>query len=82
MRVIEKLNGPTTYAILSATPNAFSARVVEQIAVHQSVDRSGRVTGERRFTGPTTYLDVVVLTHGRWYFAAVDECASLGRSDL
>jgi hypothetical protein len=72
VRIIEKLNGPTTYTILSKTPDAFSARVVENISVHQTVDRSGRVTSERRFVGPTTYLDVVVRSHGRWYFAASD----------
>jgi hypothetical protein len=72
VRIIEKLNGPTTYTILSKTPAAFSARVVENISVHQTVDRFGRVTSERRFVGPTTYLDVVVRSHGRWYFAASD----------
>jgi hypothetical protein len=71
-RIIEKLDGPTTYTILSATPDAFSARVVEHITVHYTVDRSGRVTSQRRFVGPTTYLDVVVRSHGRWYFAASD----------
>jgi hypothetical protein len=72
-RIIEKLNGPTTVTILSATPDAFSARVVEHISVHQTFDRTGHLTSERRFVGPTTYLNVVVLAHGHWYFAASAE---------
>ena len=72
LRIIEKLNGPTDYTILSATPDAFSARLVENITVHQTIDRSGRVVGERRFVGPTTYLNVYVLAHGRWYLSASD----------
>jgi hypothetical protein len=71
-RLVEKLNGPTTYTLLSVTPNAFSARVVEHIATHRTVDRAGHVTSERRYTGTTTYIDVVVLAGGHWYFAAVD----------
>jgi hypothetical protein len=72
VRLIEKLNGPTTYTIVSATPDAFSARLVENISVRQTVDASGHVTSERRFVGLTTYLDVFVRSHGRWYFAASD----------
>jgi hypothetical protein len=71
-RVIEKLNGPTTYTILSATPDAFSVRRVSNISVWQSVNESGTVTSERRFAGLRTYLDVYVLSHGRWYAAASD----------
>lgn len=71
-REIERLTGPTSYTILSATPDAFSARVVENISVHQIIDRSGHVVSERRYAGATTYLDVCVLANGRWYLAAAD----------
>ncbi len=71
-RGIEKLGGPSKYTILSTTPDAFSAKVVEDILVHKTVVASGRVLQETRFTGPTTYLDLVVLVHGHWRFAAID----------
>jgi hypothetical protein len=71
-REVERLNGPSEYTILSATPDAFSARVVENISAHQVVDPSGHVTSEARFTGPTTYLDLVVLAGGHWYLADIE----------
>jgi len=72
LRYIEKLDGRTTVTIVSATADAFSARFVEHITARQVVDRSGRVMSDRRVVGPTTYLDVFVLAHGRWYLAASD----------
>ena len=71
-REVERLNGPSEYTILNATPDAFSARVVENISAHQVVDPSGHVTSEARFSGPTTYLDLVVLAGGRWYLADIE----------
>jgi len=71
-REVERLNGPSEYTILSATPDAFSARVVENISAHQVVDPSGHVTSEARFSGPTTYLDLVVLAGGHWYLADIE----------
>jgi hypothetical protein len=71
-REIERLNGPSEYTIVSATPDAFSARVVENISAHQVVDPSGHVTSEARFSGPTTYLDLVVLAGGHWYLADIE----------
>ncbi|MDQ1476269.1 MAG: hypothetical protein QOE62_1498, partial [Actinomycetota bacterium] len=35
-RAVEQLGAPTLYAIVSTTPNAFSATVVEDIRVHKS----------------------------------------------
>ena len=72
LRFIEKLNGPTTITIVSATKDAFSARIVEHRSALQIVDRAGHLKREQRFVGLTTYLDVVVLAHGRWYLAASD----------
>jgi hypothetical protein len=71
-REVERLDGPSEYTILSATPDAFSARVVENISAHQVVDPSGHVTSEARFTGPTTYLDLVVRAGGHWYLADIE----------
>jgi hypothetical protein len=71
-REVERLDGPSEYTILSATPDAFSARVVENISAHQVVDPSGHVTSEARFSGPTTYLDLVVLAGGRWCLADIE----------
>jgi hypothetical protein len=74
LRLIEKVgNRPTRFTILSRTPNAFSARVVQDVRVHQTVEPHGRVTSRVRFTEPTTYLILVVLKRGRWYLAALDE---------
>ena len=63
LRIVEKRSAPTTVTILSSTKDAFSARLVEHISVHQIFDRAGRLTRQRRFVGTTTYLDVVVLAH-------------------
>jgi hypothetical protein len=71
-RLVEELGGATRYAIVSTTPDAFSARVIEDIRVHMSVNTSGRVTGENRFTTLTTYVDVVVMVGGLWHFASID----------
>jgi hypothetical protein len=71
-REVENLTAPTSYTIVSATRDSFSARVTEHIAAHQIVDRSGSVVSEHQFSGPTTYIDLVVRSHGRWYLASVD----------
>ena len=71
-RLIERLGGPSRYTILSATPNAFSARVVEDIVVHETVVPTGRVTSRRRYAAPTTYLMLAVMFEAHWHFAAVD----------
>jgi hypothetical protein len=74
LRMIEKVGDrPTTFAILSKTAHAFSARVVQDLRVRQLVESHGRVTSRLRFTKPTAYLMLVVLEQGRWYFAALDE---------
>jgi hypothetical protein len=74
LRLIEKVgNRPTRFTILSRTANAFSARVVQDVRVHQTVEPHGRVTSRVRFPEPTTYLILVVLKRGRWYLAALDE---------
>jgi hypothetical protein len=71
-RAIETLGRATNYTIVSTTPDAFSARVVEDIRVHKSVVSTGRVTGEIQFTIPTTYIDLVVMVGGYWHFASID----------
>jgi hypothetical protein len=71
-RAIETLGRATNYTIVSTTPDAFSARVVEDIRVHKSVVSTGRVTGEIQFTTPTTYIDLVVMVGGHWHFASID----------
>jgi hypothetical protein len=74
MRLIETLGANKgTYTILSATADAFSARVVQDVRTHRTVDAAGRVTSHTDFSGATTYLMLAVLIHSRWYFAAVDE---------
>jgi hypothetical protein len=70
-REIEKRIAENTVTILSATPNAFTARVVEHISAHQIVDVRGHVSSERRFKGPTTYIDLVVREGERWRLADV-----------
>ena len=69
-RGIETLRGQSQFTILSVRPDAFSAKVVEDILVQQTVVASGRVTSEVHFTEPTTYLRLAVLVGGRWYLAA------------
>ena len=41
IRAIERLGEPTVHTIVSTTPDAFSAKVVENIRVHKTVDSSG-----------------------------------------
>jgi hypothetical protein len=72
-RAIETQGGPSRYTILSTTPDAFSAKVVEEILVQKTVVAGGRVTSEVHFTGLTTYLMLAVLVGGHWYLAAADE---------
>jgi hypothetical protein len=74
-RAVELLGAPTTYSILSARRDAVSARVVEDIKFQRSIDASGRVTSEVKFAHPTTYRSLLVLSRGRWYYAA-DEIES------
>ncbi|MDQ1434729.1 MAG: hypothetical protein QOF59_1545 [Actinomycetota bacterium] len=72
-RAIETVgNGPNEITILSATPSAFSATVVQDVRSVKSVDSSGRVTGQVDFATPRTYLALVVLVRNRWYVAAFD----------
>jgi hypothetical protein len=72
VRGIETLGGPSRFTILSVRPQAFSARVVEDIRSQRTVVASGEVTSEVHFSEPTTYLRLVVLVGGRWYMAASD----------
>jgi len=72
-RLVVRFRTPMTVTIVSSTADAFTARLVLHNLVEQIYDRTGRVTSERRFAEPTTYLDVVVLARGRWYLAASDE---------
>jgi hypothetical protein len=69
-RGIETLGGQSQFTILSVRPDAFSAKVVEDILVQKTVVASGRVTSEVHFREPTTYLRLAVLVGGRWYLAA------------
>lgn len=69
-RGIETLGGQSQFTILTVRPDAFSAKVVEDILVQKTVVASGRVTSEVHFTEPTTYLRLAVLVGGRWYLAA------------
>lgn len=73
VRGIEILGRPSQYTILSATPDAFSANVLEDIRVHKTVDARGRTTSEVRYDTPTMYLDVLVLTDGHWHLAALEK---------
>jgi hypothetical protein len=72
-RLIETLRGPSKYTILSIRPDAFSARLVQNIVVDRTVVAGGRVTSERHFSGSTTYLMLAVASGGHWYLSAVDE---------
>ena len=72
VRGIETLGGPSRFTILSVRPQAFSAKVVEDIRSQRTVVASGEVTSEVHFSEPTTYLRLVVLVGGRWYMAASD----------
>jgi hypothetical protein len=72
-RAIETVGSqPIEYTILSAKPDAFSVRVVQDLRSNRTIVSSGRVTSEIRFTGPTTYLALVVLVNGHWCVAAFD----------
>ncbi len=74
LRLLEKLGDvPDAYTILSATPDAFSAQLVQDVLVHETVDALGHVTSQVRFNQPKTYLMLAVLVRSHWYFAAVDE---------
>jgi hypothetical protein len=72
-REVEKRGGPNHYTIVSARPDAFSARVVEDVLLHEIVDSRGRVTSIDRFSTPTTYVILAVLVSGHWQVASVDE---------
>lgn len=69
-RAIELLRGSIHVTVVSTRPDAFSARVVEDIVAHQEVDASGTVTSDIRYTGPTTYLTLVVRVSGKWRMAS------------
>lgn len=69
-RGVEVLGGPSRYTIISATQDAVSARVVEDIDAHRVVDSSSHVVREQRFSGSTTYLDLVVLVGEHWVLAS------------
>ena len=72
-REIEKVGRrPSQYTIVSSTPNAFSAHVVEDIVARLTVDTTGKVTSHVRFASQTTYLMVAVLSRGHWSLASVD----------
>ncbi len=71
-RLVETLGGPTTYTITSATQNAFSAKAVEDIDAHRLFDSTGHVIDAARFSGMTTYQDLVVRDDGKWRFASAD----------
>lgn len=72
-RAIERVGpGPIEYTVLSTTADAFSMKLVEDLRSVRTVVSSGHVTGEVRFTAPTTYLALVVLVKDRWYVAAFD----------
>jgi hypothetical protein len=71
-RLVETLGLPTTYTITSTSQNAFSAKVVEDIDAHQLFDSTGHVIDEARFSGLTTYSDLLVRDNGRWRFALAD----------
>lgn len=71
-RLVETIRSPSQYEIVSMRPDAFSAKVVEDIASHRTVATTGRVTSERRFVGPTTYVMLMVLIRQHWYFASID----------
>jgi hypothetical protein len=74
VRLLEKVGAtPDAYTILSATSDAFSAELVQDVLVHETVNRRGRVTTQVRFDKPTTYLMLVVRVGSHWYFAAVDK---------
>ncbi len=72
-REIEQDQHPSRYTIVSTTPDAFSIRVDEGAQVHKVVDATGRVMSQLRSDSPATYLDLAVLSGGRWLLAAVDE---------
>jgi len=76
-RATEQLGDPTLYTILSARPDAFSAKSVEDIRVHRSILPTGKIGNEVRYTGRTTSLILVVLVHNRWHFAAYDAQPSM-----
>lgn len=76
MRGVETLAGPSTYKIISATKDAFSAQVSENISVHKTVRRGGTVSSEIHFATPTIYQILVVLTQGHWLLADVEEHAA------
>jgi hypothetical protein len=71
-RLVETLGSPSTYKILSTTPDAFSARVTEDILVHKTVVSSGAVTSRHDYSERTIYLMLAVLIGSHWYLASVE----------
>jgi len=69
-RAIETLGEPTKYTVISVRKDAVSVRVVEDVRTQQSIDARARVTSEVRFARPTTYLSLIILSHGHWYYAS------------
>jgi hypothetical protein len=71
-RLIENIGAPSVVTIISVRPDAFSARIVEDVRLHKTVDSGGRVTSSVRYSQPTTYQVLVVHDGGYWRVAAFD----------
>ena len=71
-RLVETTSAPDQMTIISATPNAFSATIDQQISSHRLVNSSLHVVREARFSGIATYLALAIRVRGRWYLAASD----------
>jgi hypothetical protein len=69
-RAIDLLRGSIDVTVVSARPDAFSARVVEDITAHQELDAHGTVTAEVRYPAPTTYIILVVRVSDKWRIAS------------
>jgi hypothetical protein len=69
-RFIEVRAGADRYRIVSATADAISADVIQNITEHRVVDAAGHTIDQARFNGNTTYRVLAVRTGGHWFVAS------------
>jgi hypothetical protein len=71
-RLVETVGAPDTYRIISTTPDAISATIVQRLNGRRVVDGKNHIVREGRFRGLATYRALAVRVHKRWYLAATD----------
>ena len=74
-RCYEVQTGPNRVAVIDATPNAVTLRVVQPLVAQRVVDPAGRITSERKLPHiGTAYLVLITrMSDGRWLLADIEE---------